>query len=147
MRHTGTTELIRNAMKDAGTPLSIDEVCDLLPEGTDRRGVVSLVQERKRVGEIQVEVVDGKARYSLVPGFVSPRKLAHAKKPTFPKRNFVAAAEAGKLRSAMEFSYGTACDAVEMYLASVVDQKVYGPLIAARDQARQALDALIAGGS
>lgn len=63
------------------------------------------------------------------------------------RRDFAAAAESReKVLKALQFAHGTACDAVEVYIASVADVAIYRALCDARDQARRALDAFLTAG-
>ena len=67
-----------------------------------------------------------------------------ASEPAKRLRALTAAAESpANVRAALEFAHGTACDALNLYLRSVVNPAIYDDLVAARDRSRSALDAFI----
>lgn len=86
-----------------------------------------------------------------------PPRAAASKKPMLPpvatvaakrRENFTAAIEREEdVRTALEFNHNTARDTLDVYLLSVADRTIVEPLMAARDQARRALDAYIARGA
>ena len=71
---SGMSDLIRGVLADAGVPLNIGQIIDALPAaGVDRDAVSALLSQRKKAGEFAMQIVDGKAAYSLVAGYVMAR--------------------------------------------------------------------------
>jgi len=63
------------------------------------------------------------------------------------RRDFLAAAEQSQnVLKALEFNRDTARDALELYVASMVDAAIYAGLQGALKSAQTALDAFAAGG-
>ena len=150
----------------AGAPTSLDEIMEALPDGADRNTVSTLLCQRKRAGEVVASVEDGKVHYAVAPRYdgtkrrgtekpkASPRKSSAtppAKKTPALKerrRDFLAAAEQSQnVLKALEFNRDTARDALELYVASVVDGSIYNGLQGALNSAQTALDAFVAGGN
>ncbi len=62
------TNAIRKALKDAGAPLTLDELIEQLPEGAERGTVVARCRTLKHAGEISSSVEDGKVAYAWAGG-------------------------------------------------------------------------------
>ena len=74
------TDQLRTILKKAGAPMSLNQLMDVLPVGTDRNTVAALLSQRKRVGEFTHCVEDGKAGYAWVGVVVSDVQPAPAAK-------------------------------------------------------------------
>lgn len=58
---------LREILKAAGAPLSLDQIMEAMPDGTDRAEVSTLCRQRKATGELVASVEDGKVAYALAP--------------------------------------------------------------------------------
>jgi len=154
---------IFHVLSGATRPLTRSELTSLIPN-LSISAVKKALQRLSKAGNIVAVgkragtrwVVPGAALASPEPIRSAENKPARmrtiedvASKHARKERCDVGAAAAGeaKVRAALELSYATSCDAVEVYLASIVDPVVYEPLRRSRDEAKAALDGLISGGA
>jgi len=68
-----TTDL-RQLLKDAGTPLSLDQIMDQLPPSADRHAVSARLGAMKKAGEIATSIEEGKVAYAWHQGATPHRK-------------------------------------------------------------------------
>lgn len=132
-------------------PKTMREIAQQLAMKLTVQQVQHALKSMVREGEIIKHGTLTNASYTQASGSPArvatppPAKKAHVLREH--KRDFLAAAEdAQRVLKALEFSRSTASDALDLYVASVVDADIYAALKRSANDAQAALDAYVAGG-
>jgi hypothetical protein len=141
-----------NALSD--TPMSAPDLA--VRGGFTSKQASNLLQLLRSKGLAEKHMAAGQSTWSRVQGAPHPAVSASkeppataSKKATAPerKRDFLAAAEnAQRVLQGLEFSHRVAKDALDLYVASVVNPLIFTALTKAVTETRAALDAFVEPG-